>query len=202
MAVFYWQCVKRAGKGVVGIIGNFGTLFAVVLALITSIHPEWIADPRTLAWVNAIGGWIVPVCLLASISIVRLILAPYWIYKEKADKLDVANKLLREKPLVGIRLRNECDKWIEAGKTIYNRLHEKGDEVTISEAKQWLHEIKEFAELHLSVSEFDAVNYPNRPGEVFDSELAKLKPSHEVEKFKHLVAHRYGRLSVIRNSIK
>jgi hypothetical protein len=199
---FYWECLKRAGKGVVGIIGDFGTLFAIALALITSIHPKWIDDPRMLALVNAIGGWIVPITLLASISIVRLILAPYWIYTETKTKLDDANKILREKPLVGIRLRNECDKRIEAGKAIYNRLHDEGDSAAISAANQWLCELKEFSELNFSVSDFDAINYSNVSGETFHSEMAKLKPSHEVEKFKHLVGNRYGRLSVIRNRIK
>src|SRR5438552_17865737 len=135
-----------AGKGVVGIIGEFGTLLAVVLAQITSIHPKWIDDPRMLALVNAIGGWIVPIALLASISIVRLILAPYWIYKEVADELARSNKLLFEKPLTGLRLRNECDKWIESAKAIYERLHDKGGEAAIPEAKQWLHGFNEFTE--------------------------------------------------------
>jgi hypothetical protein len=118
----------------------------------------------------------------------------------------------REKPLTGIRLRNECDKWIASGKAIYNRLHFEG-EVAIPEAKQWLLGFKEFTELNLTVSDIDMINAFQKVEELAGSigipvdhlihpELSTHEPSQEVEMYKTLVANKFGRLSVIRNKIK
>lgn len=85
---FYWRCIKFAGKGVLGVIGNFGTLFAIGLAWVVSQHPEWLDNKRILAIVNALGGWIIPIGILASISIWRLILAPFRIYQETCRERD------------------------------------------------------------------------------------------------------------------
>lgn len=84
---FYWRCFRLAGKGLLGVIGDFCTVFAVALAVETARHAEWTTNPETLAFVNGLGGWKLPIGLLASLSAIRLVLAPYWIYKEQADKL-------------------------------------------------------------------------------------------------------------------
>ena len=85
---FYWRCIKLTGKGVLGVVGDFGVLFAIGLAWVVSQHPEWLADKETWATVNAFGGWIIPIGLLASISIARLILAPFWVYEETRRERD------------------------------------------------------------------------------------------------------------------
>jgi len=104
------------------------------------------------------------------------------------------------KPLTGIRLRNEYDKWIESGKALRERLVTEG-KVAIPEAKKWLQEFHTFAELNLSVSDYDAVNAVT-PEDTFNQEMTKVDPSHEVKGYQRLVGHRYGQLYVIRNKIK
>jgi len=107
---------------------------------------------------------------------------------------------LEHKPLNGIRLRNECDKWIESGKALRERLVMEG-ESAIPEAKKWIQEFQTFAELNLSVSDFDAVNAVTHE-DTFNLEMTKVDPSHESKTYQRLVGHRYGQLSIIRNKIK
>ena len=82
---------EARGQGDAGRNRDFGTIFAIGLAFIASVRPEWLSNTHTLGVVNAIGGWMVPIGLLASITVVRLILAPYWLYHEAAVKLQAVN---------------------------------------------------------------------------------------------------------------
>ena len=107
---------------------------------------------------------------------------------------------LEHKPLTGIRLRNECDKWIETGKALRERLVMEG-KAAIPEATKWIQEFQTFAELNLSVSDFDAVNAVTYE-DTFNLEMTKIDPNHEVKMYQRLVGHRYGQLSIIRNKIK
>lgn len=107
---------------------------------------------------------------------------------------------LEHKPLTGIRLRNECDKWIESGKALRERLVMEG-KAAIPEAKRWIQEFQIFAERNLSVSDFDAVNAVTHE-DIFNLEMTKVDPSHEAKTYQRLVGHRYGQLSIIRNKIK
>jgi len=107
---------------------------------------------------------------------------------------------LEHKPLTGIRLRKECDKWIESGKALRERLVTEGG-AAIPQAKQWIQEFETFAELNLSVSDFDAVNAVTHEDN-FNLEMTKVDPNHEAKTYQRLVGHRYGQLSIIRNKIK
>jgi hypothetical protein len=51
------------------------------------------------------------------------------------------------------------------------------------------------------VSDFDAVNAVTHE-DIFNLEMTKVDPSHEVKTYQRLVGHRYGQLSIIRNKIK
>jgi len=93
---FYGRCLKTAGKGVLGVIGDCGTILGIGLAIIASVNPPWFQNRATSAEVNAIGGWMVPIVLLASISIVRLILSPYWIFKEERDRSQLLQNKLND----------------------------------------------------------------------------------------------------------
>ncbi len=185
----------------------FGAVGTVIPFLVTLLHRHWppIADIRWVKWVSDYQAEI-QIAIAGAVIVAYLIYAPYRLQRDRLIRVIGERNRLKSKaeqqPLTGIRLRNECDKWIESAKAIYERLHNEGGEAAIPEAKQWLYDFKEFTELNLSVSDFDAVNYSNRAGEVFFAELAKLEPSKEVQMYKNLLAHRFGRLSVIRNSIK
>lgn len=99
MLRFYGQCFKLAGKGIFGVIGDFGTLFAIILAYEVWRKAEWVNDPKLLATINAWGGWIIPILLFGGISIARLILAPYWLYRKRRDEVNALNsRLSREAP--------------------------------------------------------------------------------------------------------
>jgi hypothetical protein len=182
------------------VFGAMSTLMPAVIALTQKWIPSWAG----IGWMKWISNYQVElqVGIALVFAITYLVYAPYRLHKQVSDELTKTKRLLAESPLTGIRLRNECDKWIESGKALYERLHGEGGEAAIPEAKRWLYDFKEFTELNLSVSDFDAVHYSNKAPEVFDAELAKLKPSHAVQTYKNLLAHRFGRLSVIRNNIK
>ena len=106
----------------------------------------------------------------------------------------------QETPLTGIRLRKECDKWIESGKALRERLVVEG-KGAIPQAKQWIQEFETFAELNLSVSDFDAVNAVTHEDK-FNREMTEVDPSQEAKAYQRLVGHRYGHLLIIRNKIK
>jgi hypothetical protein len=66
------------------------TICAIGLALIADQQPSW-ASHRLIAQLNAIGGWIVPVVIFCSLFAIRLLLAPYWLWREMAEKVALAD---------------------------------------------------------------------------------------------------------------
>ena len=108
---------------------------------------------------------------------------------------------LEHKPLTGIRLRNECDKWIENGKSIHVRLA-RGEQNATSDAQRWLDEFIVFCEGYLSVSDFDKIHNSNTAGDTFHREMAKLDPSKEIVMHERLLSYRIARLIEFRNKMK
>jgi hypothetical protein len=102
-------------------------------------------------------------------------------------------------PLTGLRLRKECDKWIESGKTLRERLVEGGwqDEV-ISSARKWLDDFERFAELNFfnPISDYDRLVYFRKFLTPEASELAERS-----RQYQRAVGHCYGHLSILRNKI-
>jgi hypothetical protein len=86
MISFYWRCLKTAVTGAWGITSVAASISAVALAVIVDKHPDW-ANDTAIAQLNAIGGWIVPVTIFASMFVARLVLAPYGLWREMADKV-------------------------------------------------------------------------------------------------------------------
>jgi len=44
---FYTECLKLAVRGTLGVIGDFGTIFAIGLAFIASVRPGWLSNTHT-----------------------------------------------------------------------------------------------------------------------------------------------------------
>jgi hypothetical protein len=83
---FYLRCLQLAFTGAWGAVSTATTLIGIVLAAIADKKPAWASD-TLISQLNALGGWVVPLVIFSSILLVRLVLAPYWIYKEHHDKL-------------------------------------------------------------------------------------------------------------------
>lgn len=65
-------------------------------------------------WMNEITGWQIAAIVLGAIFVVRLLLAPYWLYKEKADLLCAAEGLSAWKKMDPLRLGQAA--WCWCGK--------------------------------------------------------------------------------------
>jgi hypothetical protein len=81
---FYWRWSKTAATGAWGTMSVAVTICGIALAVVASRH--W-ANDTAIAQLNAIGGWILPLTIFSSIFVVRLLLAPYWLWREMADKV-------------------------------------------------------------------------------------------------------------------
>jgi hypothetical protein len=81
---FYWRWLKTAVTGAWGIMSLAATISSIALAVVVSTH--W-ANDTAISQLNAIGGWILPVTIFSSIFFARLLLAPYWLWREMADKV-------------------------------------------------------------------------------------------------------------------
>jgi hypothetical protein len=81
---FYWRWLKTAVTGAWGITSVAATISGIVLAVVVSTH--W-ANDTAISQLNVIGNWILPVTIFSSIFVARLLLAPYWLWREMADKV-------------------------------------------------------------------------------------------------------------------
>ena len=81
---FYWRWLKTAVTGAWGITSVVAGISGIALAVVVSNH--W-ANETAISQLNAIGGWILPVTIFSSIFVARLLLTPYWLWREMADKV-------------------------------------------------------------------------------------------------------------------
>jgi hypothetical protein len=84
---FYWRWVVLAFTGAWGIVGAFSTLAGILLAALADKNPDWVS-PNVLRVLNSLGGWIIPLALFSSVLAIRLMLAPYWLYKQRERELE------------------------------------------------------------------------------------------------------------------
>ena len=105
-----------------------------------------------------------------------------------------------EKPLSGLRLRKECDKWIESGKLLHERLFQKGwQDEAINDARKWLNDFERFAELNFSepISDYDRLVYFRTFMKPDAQELAERS-----RQYRDAIGYCYGNLSLLRNKTK
>jgi hypothetical protein len=86
MIGFYWRWLKLAVTGAWGFTSVAGSICAIALAVVVDKGPHW-ANDTVIAQLNAIGGWIVPVTMFCSLFVARLLVAPYWLWREMVDKV-------------------------------------------------------------------------------------------------------------------
>jgi hypothetical protein len=71
------------------VAGSTGcTVLAVAGAALIDNHPEW--SPETVKVVNSMGGWKLPIFIFSLFLMIRLIWAPYSIYKKTRQERDIA----------------------------------------------------------------------------------------------------------------
>lgn len=99
MRKFYWEWFNRSLSGAWGILGVFSTITGIFLAAIADVRPQW-ASPILIDKLNSLGGWKVPMILFSSVFVIRLVLTPYWIYKEQRDKIQALEGRSMSKILV------------------------------------------------------------------------------------------------------
>jgi hypothetical protein len=164
-------------------------------------------------WVRTVGGEVVaffqiwyaikyqqwPPAMSWVVLGICLFVACFLAWREQYLK---ANELAG-KPLTGVRLRKECDKWIKSGQDLFNQLTDKqAQSKALNEVSRWLEDFDRFAEVNLSVSDYDAVTRSESRSERYFEELANLEPATRLQNYQRMVGHRFGWLSVFRNKIK
>ena len=81
---FYWAAIKLAVKH------SFDHAQYVLFGLFLAVGVASYFIPKMAAWETFVSGWQAATFVLGSIVLLRLLLAPYWLYKEKADALAVS----------------------------------------------------------------------------------------------------------------
>jgi hypothetical protein len=213
---FWFDALKEAFKWGWGASGFMSLLIPDLIIVMGKF--DWLAHLSLVKWVSDNPNLARLYCV-AAVIILYLVYAPYRKYKEtqihafeqikKAfDRLEVVvkerdelHKKLDERPLTGISLRNECDKWIQRAEEISERLKNEGM-AAIPEAKEWLEEFPKFTALRLPVAAHDKCNESNRAGETFQREKTKVDPSWEPVMYQHFVIYRAAMLKMFRDTIK
>src|SRR5437016_3325577 len=92
----------------------------------------------------------VALVVLGSILVIRLFLAPYWIYQEQQTTLVGLNKRLTSK-ITKRQVREELGKFLEEGKKILVKVH-YGSELPFAECETWDNTVKIWLEENLDSS--------------------------------------------------
>jgi hypothetical protein len=107
--------------------------------------------------------------------------------------------LTNQKPLTRIWLRDECNKWINLGDAIIDKL--KAGAAGVPDAKAWIKGVETFSRINMSVADYDRIN-TDPSIETFHQERLKLDPSYEPKMYKSIVAQRGAKLIQFRDKIK
>jgi hypothetical protein len=106
MAAFYWRWLKTALRHSIGPIDLWTGLVAAILGLLDHYLPQ--------AGLMTSYGWQVPIWVLAAVILVRLLLAPYWMWQEDASKIATLGRSLQsQKSLEDIRLDFDRMEFVE-----------------------------------------------------------------------------------------
>jgi hypothetical protein len=73
---FYGHILSTAFHHSWGAFDTVSTLLGVLIPIVAKLHPEWESAMSNLVWQ-------IPLAALSMLFLVRLILAPYWIYSER-----------------------------------------------------------------------------------------------------------------------
>jgi hypothetical protein len=211
---FWLESFKEAlGKGWV----VSGVVSAVIPdLLVVAGKVKFLATIELLRWVSENQNLARLYCV-AVVVLAYLIYAPYRKYKETQihafkemkktwDRLnavvkerDELQKKLDERPLTGIWLRNECDRWIEDAKAICKRLENDGL-AAAPDAKEWLEQFPKFTSMNLPMHDHDRVNH-NMSVDTFHQAKLDLGPSYEATMLQRLIGYRAAQLMIFRKTI-
>ena len=77
---YYWRCIALAWHGAWAVAGAASAVLGLLVPPYLKTHPALATTVNDLVWQ-------IPLGVLGSLSALRLILAPYWIYREQEAKL-------------------------------------------------------------------------------------------------------------------
>jgi hypothetical protein len=86
---YYRRFFAVAFKHPFGVADGISTALGILLPIIGRLHPKWTAGVGDLAWQ-------VPLTAFLALVGIRLILAPYWIYRNREDQAKNAETQLRQ----------------------------------------------------------------------------------------------------------
>ncbi len=96
---FLWLCVKKAWPSTWEKADLFTTVVGIAIGVIVHYFPKWETAVNHLYWE-------IPIAALASLSVYRLALSPFWIYRDK----DIEVRELRRKLVKSVELAEEDPK--------------------------------------------------------------------------------------------
>ena len=131
---FYWECLKLAwgAAGWARTVNGTLTIFAPLIIYgipTTELFKEKL--PHAYAWLQGQPNWItwIPLCIFLSFFFVRLLLAPYWLYRDKAE---VTRKVSPEQA-------KELQELFRAGQNLYTQRVQSNADLMV-----WGHSVKEW----------------------------------------------------------
>ena len=76
MLKFYWKWIEVSVKPSFGLADGIGFVLGIAIPVVIHFVPRWETAMSNLAWQ-------IPLGIFSTIFLIRLILAPYWIYKQQ-----------------------------------------------------------------------------------------------------------------------
>lgn len=84
---YYWQWLRVAFRRTIGMGDGVGFLAGIIIPIILRFIPNWKPVMSELLWQ-------IPLGVFGGIVLIRLSLAPYWIYKEKVAEVNRLSALI------------------------------------------------------------------------------------------------------------
>ena len=119
---FYIGWIWVAFRHSWGITDYIGPVAGIIIAYLLPRYPQWGSTLIELTWQ-------IPLGILGGLVIVRLLLAPYWMYKESRQRI----KALKEKLVEVEKEKDELQKTSFAVSSTLAQLHLKGQSFRIAE---------------------------------------------------------------------
>src|SRR3972149_7791118 len=80
MLKFYWQWLYKAFRHSISIVEKIAILLSIIIPLFIRYYPGMEQKLQALIWQ-------IPLSIFVIIVIIRLLLAPYWLYKDKQQEI-------------------------------------------------------------------------------------------------------------------
>jgi hypothetical protein len=142
MPKYYWLLIRTACKHSITGADLLSSIVAAVIGIITHFLPEGEKAAASLAWQ-------VPVWAFVGVITCRLILAPYWIWRDDQEKIAALIAASHDKHK-NIRIR--LGEFLEQGRVLMRRCANEKEAAPEDEAQEWANAAEDYMRANLDES--------------------------------------------------